>query len=578
MAFVERVQVYIETKAEQAKQGFAAWKTSIAEADGVTGKLKAGVGGLKDMFVSAATSPAALAAGVAAVGAVAVKAIGEFQETTLAVGKFRDATGTTSEEASRLYEALGDLGIAPETVQGSFARLNKTIGESPDKLAQFGIEIARNADGTTDANETFLRTVDALNRMKDSGERSAAAQQLFGKSWQSMAEVIATGAPALRESLESVQPSKVFTDDDINAGRDLRSGFDAIKDAGEGLLLTIGKALAPVIADLAPKLGKIIEKVGPLAEAFGNTLATGIKIAGPLLDGLLSLLGPIFEGINKITDAIGSAVDSITGWADSIFGADEELEFLAGTITAAIAKQGDLEAATDDVADATEDAGDKAEYYRSRVEAATSDTEALRQKYRELTGELDDTEAWLDAEQAVDDYRAKIDAGGLSLREKQQALIDIKQKLLEYLSSLENVPPEKETEILALIEQGKIDEAEAALALLARPRTAPINPVTGGQMTVVPKYAKGTADHPGGPAIINDAGGELVELPSGTKVIPHDESMRRLAAAAAGGRTFLVDQSTTIINVGPGQTAGDVARLSRRNTRRNGTAEGWGLR
>lgn len=45
-------------------------------------------------------------------------------------------------------------------------------------------------------------------------------------------------------------------------------------------------------------------------------------------------------------------------------------------------------------------------------------------------------------------------------------------------------------------------------------------------------YANGTNNHPGGPAIINDRGGEIAIMPSGSKVIPHDLSMAMLQ----GGR------------------------------------------
>lgn len=43
----------------------------------------------------------------------------------------------------------------------------------------------------------------------------------------------------------------------------------------------------------------------------------------------------------------------------------------------------------------------------------------------------------------------------------------------------------------------------------------------------IPLLAKGTDNWQGGPAMIHDAGPEIVDLPSGTRVIPHDKSMRQ---------------------------------------------------
>lgn len=48
----------------------------------------------------------------------------------------------------------------------------------------------------------------------------------------------------------------------------------------------------------------------------------------------------------------------------------------------------------------------------------------------------------------------------------------------------------------------------------------------GFNISSIPYLAKGTANWPGGPAVINERaiGGEIVDLPSGTRVIPHDLS------------------------------------------------------
>ena len=56
-------------------------------------------------------------------------------------------------------------------------------------------------------------------------------------------------------------------------------------------------------------------------------------------------------------------------------------------------------------------------------------------------------------------------------------------------------------------------------------------PVIGGKkfalnIPTIPMLAKGTSYWAGGLAQINERGGEIVDLPSGTRVYPHDESVR----------------------------------------------------
>lgn len=59
----------------------------------------------------------------------------------------------------------------------------------------------------------------------------------------------------------------------------------------------------------------------------------------------------------------------------------------------------------------------------------------------------------------------------------------------------------------------------------------------------IPKFAGGTENFTGGPAIINEQGGEIVDLPSGTRIIPHDKSiqtayMQGVKNNQSGGNNF----------------------------------------
>ncbi|WP_288795425.1 phage tail tape measure protein [uncultured Megamonas sp.] len=59
----------------------------------------------------------------------------------------------------------------------------------------------------------------------------------------------------------------------------------------------------------------------------------------------------------------------------------------------------------------------------------------------------------------------------------------------------------------------------------------------------IPKFAGGTDNFAGGPAIINEEGGEIVDLPSGTRIIPHDKSiqtayMQGVKNNQSGGNNF----------------------------------------
>jgi hypothetical protein len=323
-----------DKKANSFKKSMEALGKTVGEAEGPTAKLKAGVGGLGDMFKSAAANPMAMAGAVGAVVGVAAKAVSMFEQTTLEVGKFRDATHTTAEDASRLVEHFSDIGVSSEEAEKGLGKMNLVLGKSPQKFAELGVAIAKNKDGTENVTATFENVIEKLHGTASAAEQAKIGQELLGKGWKTFSEDVAGGSAKLKQSLADVQSSKVFNDSDLKSGRDLRNAFDSIKDAVEGLFLTLGKALAPVIAELAPKFGEIIHEAEPLVGLIGKGLVLAFDYLKPsiwLITEALKLLGPVINFVSdaatKMADVIGSAVDAINPFhnaADDIKGSADK--------------------------------------------------------------------------------------------------------------------------------------------------------------------------------------------------------------------------------------------------------------
>ncbi|MCM1364707.1 MAG: phage tail tape measure protein [Faecalibacterium sp.] len=75
------------------------------------------------------------------------------------------------------------------------------------------------------------------------------------------------------------------------------------------------------------------------------------------------------------------------------------------------------------------------------------------------------------------------------------------------------------------------------------------SPIGGGQtigfnIPEIPYLAKGTAYFGGGAAVINEKGGEIVDLPRGTRVIPHDKSVQQAykTGQQKGGRVVKIEK------------------------------------
>lgn len=92
----------------------------------------------------------------------------------------------------------------------------------------------------------------------------------------------------------------------------------------------------------------------------------------------------------------------------------------------------------------------------------------------ELTGEIDAEQALMNLQDA---FAAVADAAvreGQSvedaMREQRREILDAKSKVIDYGREILGLPPAALTDILALIDEGKVAEAEAALTVLARDR------------------------------------------------------------------------------------------------------------
>ena len=81
----------------------------------------------------------------------------------------------------------------------------------------------------------------------------------------------------------------------------------------------------------------------------------------------------------------------------------------------------------------------------------------------------------------------------------------------------------------------------------------------GFNISAIPYLAKGTANWPGGPAVINERaiGGEIVDLPSGTRVIPHDLSKQVISNQSNSSATVTY---APVYNLYGSATAADVRK------------------
>ena len=288
------IQIPIITSLEDAgikaaKAAFNNFRQEVGNAEGAMGKFRAGS---KVAFDAVKANAATF--GIAAAGALVTfgaKAIAASQELALAADKMATATGLTTEEASRLMEVAGDLGIETSSVETTIGKMNQQLGKSPDLFEELGVQVAYASDGTVDANETFLNVVDRLKNIKDPAERAAVAAQLLGKGWRDMSQLINLGADDLRASLSSVSDAKTISPEEAERAKKFRDTMDDLKDSVEDLGLMLADVLVPILQKAADILTS--DEAKQFFDDLGNGLGAiwrfGNDPVGHISDGVRDL-------------------------------------------------------------------------------------------------------------------------------------------------------------------------------------------------------------------------------------------------------------------------------------------------
>ena len=469
------IQIPIITSLEDsgikaAKASFNNFKNAVKDAEGGMNKFKAGGKAALDT-VKANAATFAIAAG-ASIATFAVKAVGKFQDVALAAGELSDATGLTVEEASRLAEVAGDIGIEASSLETSIGKMNKQLGTSPELFEELGVQVAYARDGSVDANETFLNVIDRLNGIKDPAERARVASELLGKGWQSMSELIAGGSDKLRKSLKEVSDAKVINQEELDNARKYRQNMDNLKDSFDDLAIALGQNLVPILA----------ETVGFLADIVG------------LVDKALSPTGDViakeFGDLYDLAQAAEAAREAYIGYYDSRIRATDANRYIS-----------------DSMEDTTETVYD------------------LNIAWQRMLDTIDQTRQINDVRDALDDVKeaaAEAFSDPTKIREYEEA---VNQLILEIaqLASTVKMTNEDQNTLKVLVDTGQLERAVELMAIIKTGRGRVSLPEAVQAMTEndlflgtlgIPGRAMGGPVGAGGTYLVGEQGPELLTLGS----------------------------------------------------------------
>lgn len=436
MGLSERIRVILDLDGKSFMSQLKTVRAEVAATEGVSGKLKVATKGLGDAFTQAGKNPAVMGAAMAGAGVIAVGLANDFSELGTTIGKFSDATGLSSEEASRWVEVAKSIGIETGTLQSEIGKMNKTLGATPQVFTDAGIAIKGANGEALDTNDVFLNVIDKLNRTADAGKRTELGAKLLGRGWQASAELVGKGADEIRTKLAEVSDAQVFNDDEVAKARAWRDAMDDVGDAVEQVKIMLGELVATNLSPLITVTGTLANKLLDLTGAGGDS-SNGLADMGLAAVKWLSPVGYFTQGASALNRALddnaGITSDVSSEWskaaldaailADATSETEREARALNRTVGEAPAIQSETDRETRAL---TRDTKLAAAAAHDAAAETQKQLDALQELQNEMLSAVDKQFAYADAidsaTDAATDYHKALKDGKSTVEEQDDAL------------------------------------------------------------------------------------------------------------------------------------------------------------
>lgn len=412
----------------------------------------------------------------------------------------------------------------------------EALGMNADEMAQkFG------AGGKT-AKEAFNEVIEGLASMDDPVAQSAAGVNLFGTMWEDLGPQVIT---SMSTASDAIDKSRESVEGLVNVKYDTLSGAlgGLWRTIQVDVLQPIGNQLIPYVTKGISVIQKFTDKWNKLGPTTQKTVVKFAAVAasvGPVLMGF----GKISTGISTMISSfgkVGGAITRLTG-ASGFSGIAKIMTGPFGIAAAAVAVAAILIYKNwDRIAPILQKIGQRfADFWKT----VQPQLEPFINLVKEVASYLKETLepvfgiVWKAAGDYVvkffDDVSVIIDGvlgvfegvitflTGVFQGNWEKAWNGIVQAVGSIFGTLESLVKTPLNAVINLVNKaiGAINKISVDLP----------SAVGGGHIgfniPTIPTLAKGTDYWQGGIVQISEKGGEIVDLPSGSRVYPHDESVR----------------------------------------------------
>lgn len=447
-----------------------------------------------------------------------------------------------------------------------FTRMAKPTKESSKAMEDLGISMTDANGKMKPLRQVMSETRGAFNGLTKS-QKAQYAAMLAGKTGMSgLLAIVNSSDKDFNKLSKSIDNSKGAAKKMYNvANNNLLGSLTALKSTVENIAINFGNKLTPTVKKVTGYLQKAANKFNSLSDSQQNTI---IKVAG-----IVAAIGPAMIVIGGLTSKVGGAIRTVGRFGKALSSAGSLMGLITSPVGIAVITIGALVTAGillyknwDKVSAAAKKLGNwiNSIFKRCGLDIG-SFAKTAKSKLTEFGSKV--KQLWTIVKPVV----SKIgDIFGTVFKLKLAAIMGAAVGLFSsFVNSIGNVASGVMTALGGIVDfitgvftgnwkkawNGVKDIFGGIFKSLVSLAKMPLNgviglingaiegvnkigieipdwvPKLGGKkfkidIPQIPMLYKGTSNWMGGPAMIHDKGAEIVDLPQGTRVYPHDKSLQ----------------------------------------------------
>ena len=274
---------------------------------GMAEEMEATVRGLKTVFTN-------LVAPLAILGGLEFfkKTVDETKDWTVEAQRLARTLGITTEQASILNLAIGDIHGTSDEYLAAAGKLIKTLGSNEEAFHRLGV-VTRDQNGRLREAPTIMAEVNQkLSELKAGADRGVAASQIYGKSWKDVLLYLNMTPEIMEEARKKAERLNLIVGGDAVAATEAyRASMNELEDTVKALKIRIGQELMPVMTEF----NNSVAKNGPDAlSALGIGIAlvvTAFKSVSFAIEAVVQTIITMGMAVARVMGGIWDAM----GWA-----------------------------------------------------------------------------------------------------------------------------------------------------------------------------------------------------------------------------------------------------------------------